>query len=277
MLLGIVVHAALPYTSGMGIFWPPDESASHVVTTIFHFIHIWRMPLFFILVGFFANLAISRKSWKNWWGNRLLRIGLPIIVFYPLMGLTLPWIFTYGKIGEVIFFYSDEGQPFHLWFLVHLIIFVVFTAIFRGLYLGAVAVLGYFNKIRMGFIGRTAHQSRSVSAGILLRSRFPIVFIIVWCVANIFTAGELIINPIGSLLYFALGYSLYGNTSLFTFLKAHWMHYFVAGLVGFSLFMIVTLVLGSNLGTDIYNEGSTRERTLVESKLLIHQRPAQLL
>jgi surface polysaccharide O-acyltransferase-like enzyme len=116
MLLGIVLHAALPYIPNVEAFWPADDSSSHVINTIFQFIHIWRMPLFFILAGFFANLIISKKSWKSWWGNRFLRIGLPIIVFFPLMSLTIPWIFKYGKTGEFIFFYSDEGQPFHLWF-----------------------------------------------------------------------------------------------------------------------------------------------------------------
>ena len=103
MLLGIVLHAALPYIPNVEAFWPADESSSHVINTIFQFIHIWRMPLFFILAGFFANLIISKKSWKSWWGNRLLRIGLPIIVFSPLMSLTLPWIFKYGKTGDFLF------------------------------------------------------------------------------------------------------------------------------------------------------------------------------
>ena len=85
MLLGIVLHAALPYMPDVEGFWPVDDRYSPVVSTIFEFIHIWRMPLFFILAGFFANLVVSRKSWKRWWGNRLLRIGLPIVVFFPLM------------------------------------------------------------------------------------------------------------------------------------------------------------------------------------------------
>ena len=117
MVLGIVLHAALPYIPNIPAeIWPTDDNSSSLIAWIFQFIHIWRMPVFFILAGFFANLIISRRSWKSWWGNRLLRIGLPIIVFWPIMSLTLPWIFQYGRTGEFILFYSDEGQPFHLWF-----------------------------------------------------------------------------------------------------------------------------------------------------------------
>ena len=239
MLLGIVLHAALPYIPNVEAFWPADGSSSHVINTIFQFIHIWRMPLFFILAGFFANLIISKQSWRSWWGNRFLRIGLPIIVFSPLMSLTLPWIFKYGGTGELVFFYSDEGQPFHLWFLWQLMIFVIFTAIFRLPYLLGVGVLNSLNRIGLGFIGSVCRNSKSVLSGILFRSRFPIVFIILCSVINLPTQGNLIVNPVATGLYFAIGYSLYGNTSLFTFLKAHWRYYFLAGLVAFTLYVIL--------------------------------------
>ena len=250
MLLGIVLHAALPYIPNVEAFWPADESSSHVINTIFQFIHIWRMPLFFILAGFFANLIISKKSWRSWWGNRFLRIALPIIVFFPVMSLTLPWIFKYGKTGDFIFFYSDVGQPFHLWFLWQLMIFVISTAIFRLPYLLGVGVLKALNRIGLGFIGNVFGESKSVLSSILFRSRFPIVFIILCSVINLPTQGELIVNPIASGLYFVIGYSLYGNASLFTFLKAHWRRYFLAGLVAFTLYMILE---SKNLVTDIYS------------------------
>ena len=250
MLLGIVLHAALPYMPNVEAFWPADESSSHVINTIFQFIHIWRMPLFFILAGFFANLIISKKSWRSWWGNRFLRIALPIIVFFPVMSLTLPWIFKYGKTGDFIFFYSDVGQPFHLWFLWQLMIFVISTAIFRLPYLLGVGVLKALNRIGLGFISNVFGESKSVLSSILFRSRFPIVFIILCSVINLPTQGELIVNPIASGLYFVIGYSLYGNASLFTFLKAHWKRYFLAGLVAFTLYMILE---SKNLVTDIYS------------------------
>ena len=241
MLLGIVLHAALPYIPNVEAFWPADESSSHVINTIFQFIHIWRMPLFFILAGFFANLTISKKSWKSWCGNRLLRIGLPIIVFFPLMSLTLPWIFKYGRTGDLFFFYSDAGQPFHLWFLWHLMIFVILTAIFRPIYLLGTRILG-----------DVFRKSKSAISGILFRSRFPIVFIILCCVINISTGGELILNPGASLLYFAFGYSLYGNASLFTFLKAHWRYYFLVGFIGFTLYMRLNVTESRNVSKEIY-------------------------
>ena len=269
MLLGIVLHSALPYMPNVEAFWPADESSSQVINTIFQFIHIWRMPLFFMLAGFFANLVITRRSWKSWWGNRLLRIGLPIMVFWPLMSLTLPWIFKYGRTGEFIFFYSNEGQPFHLWFLWHLIIFVILTAMFRPVYLLGLEALRILTKIGLGFIDRVFRKAMSVLSGILFRSRFPVVFIIVCCVINIPTRGELIVNPIASGLYFVIGYHLYRNVPLFTFLKTRWRYYFLAGIVCFTLYMILNVVESKNLATNIYSDSidNTVERAKDISEL----------
>ena len=65
MLLGIVLHAAIPYYPDLPPdIWPTDRNSSEVIRLIMDFIHMWRMPVFFMLAGFFANLIISRKSWK---------------------------------------------------------------------------------------------------------------------------------------------------------------------------------------------------------------------
>ena len=256
MLLGIVIHSAMPYIPNVEEFWPADASSSELINTTFLFIHIWRMPLFFILSGFFANLIITRKSWKSWWGNRFLRIGLPLILFSPIMALTLPWIFKYGGTGEFRFFYSDEGQPFHLWFLWHLMIFAILTAIFRLPYLLGVGGLNALSRIGLGFISNIVEQTGAVVLGILFRSRFPIVLVIVCCGINLPTFGELIVNPVAGGLYFAIGYSLYGNAQLFSILKSYWKYYFLVGIVAFILYMILESKSGV---ADLYSTDATGE------------------
>ncbi|SVE18067.1 uncharacterized protein METZ01_LOCUS470921, partial [marine metagenome] len=146
MVLGIVLHAALPYMN-IGELWPSDSSSSDVIMVIFEFIHIWRMPLFFILAGFFANLVVSKKSWESWYQNRFLRIFLVAIIFIPVMSLTIPWIFAFGKTGGILFFYSNEGQPHHLWFLWHLIIIAIFVAILRSIYVQFLRLRKILNRI----------------------------------------------------------------------------------------------------------------------------------
>jgi glucan biosynthesis protein C len=257
MLLGIVLHAALPYMPNVEAWWPVDDRVSPLISTIFEFIHIWRMPVFFILAGFFANLLISRRSWKSWWGNRLLRIGLPILVFWPIMSLTLPWIFVYGRTGDITFFYSDAGQPHHLWFLWQLLIFTIVTVLCTPFHLLGIGISNLLRSVGLGVISDISHKAKSLSSRLLFRPRFPLVFIILACVINFPTGGELILNPIGSGLYFAVGYSLYRNTSLFLFLKSYWRYYFLAGIVGFTLYTILNVV-SMNLTTNIYTTDTAR-------------------
>ena len=54
MMLGIVLHAALPYVVFDVPGWPSEKSDSEIITQILQFIHLWRMPVFFILSGFFS-------------------------------------------------------------------------------------------------------------------------------------------------------------------------------------------------------------------------------
>jgi peptidoglycan/LPS O-acetylase OafA/YrhL len=51
MLLGIVFHAALPYTTLPR--WPFKDSSTHPVFDVLTvFLHIFRVPIFFAMAGF---------------------------------------------------------------------------------------------------------------------------------------------------------------------------------------------------------------------------------
>ena len=76
MLLGIVLHASLPYFSRIGGFesvWPADDDQSVLLFLLFDFIHAWRMPAFFLLAGFFAHLVLARRSTSVFILDRLNR------------------------------------------------------------------------------------------------------------------------------------------------------------------------------------------------------------
>ena len=242
MVLGIVLHAALPYIPGIpASIWPSDDSSSYPIKIIFEFIHMWRMPLFFMLAGFFANLVIARRSWDSWWANRFLRIGLPIAVFFPLMGLMLPPIWKYGQTGEIYFSYSNAGQPFHLWFLWHLMIFTLCTMVFRIPHKGFVLLSRQMENIGMSVLTSAFQKLRDVTATIIFRSKVPLGFILVCAVINVWSGGELIINPVGSGLYFLFGFSLYNNTSLFSFVKKEWKYYLLAAVLVFSIYIVLDI------------------------------------
>ena len=252
MILGIVLHATLPYIAGMEILWPADRESSTTLRLVFEFIHIWRMPLFFLLAGFFANLLINKKSWPSWWFNRLMRLGVPIMIFFPLLGLTIPWIFEYGRTGEFRFFYSNAGQPFHLWFLWHLLVFTLFTILFRPIFMLYRLIAAILTKLGLGSLVNGLNHFRRIPAGIIFRPRIPLGFIFLCYVVSIPTGGELILNPMLGALYFILGYSLYGNAQLLSYIKTSWIIYLVFALIFFIMYWLIMTFESKKIIQDFY-------------------------
>ena len=120
MMMGLVIHAPL-------IFWIPDFAkvygidniapAQEWINIIGRFISSWRMPLFFLLSGFFAILVIERKGTSQFLRDRFIRVGLTCLIFSSLYDI------------------SDGSFDFttlHLWFLYELMIIVlVFSLLYR--------------------------------------------------------------------------------------------------------------------------------------------------
>ena len=78
MLLGVVLHAAVLMFPGD---WPEEyieSSMPGLYDEIFHFIHGFRMQVFFMLSGFFAMLLWNRRGTKEMIKHRLIRIGIPL-------------------------------------------------------------------------------------------------------------------------------------------------------------------------------------------------------
>lgn len=82
MMLGIVLHAAMFYLAApperMPI--PADRNSAYVFDLIFHFIHSFRMPTFFVLAGFFAALLVEKRGLAGALRNRAARILAPLLV-----------------------------------------------------------------------------------------------------------------------------------------------------------------------------------------------------
>ena len=262
MVLGIVLHASLPYIPGIPpSIWPTDNSSSYPVKIVFEFIHMWRMPLFFMLAGFFGHLVIARRSWRYWWKNRFLRIALPIVVFFPVMGMTLPWIWKYGHTGDFHFFYSNMGQPFHLWFLWQLLIFMLLSIALSLPYKGLRFLMLQLNGREPGILSPMFRKLANLGPIIIFRARIPIGFIVVCGVANFWSGGELIVNPLGSGMYFLFGFSLYKNPPLFSFLKKRWAYYLLVAFLVFSVYVILGMNGVEDITQVIYQTEMERNAT----------------
>lgn len=87
IMLGVVLHAALAYQYDGG--WRVSvDNGSPLLVVVAHFIHMFRMPAFFIISGFFFILLVDRKGEKEAIIDRAFRLGIPLV----FVGMTFNYL-----------------------------------------------------------------------------------------------------------------------------------------------------------------------------------------
>ncbi len=138
MLIGIVFHVALAYSPLMQNVWFTSDTQNSVIIDIFtYFLHLFRMPLFFCISGYFALMLIEKRGLSGFMKNRMKRILLPFIIFFPLLSIavmfTVSWALGSIETHVPLLHYltevlskQDQDMPIntmHLWFLLNLFFF----------------------------------------------------------------------------------------------------------------------------------------------------------
>lgn len=155
MLAGVLFHAALAYSPLVHPLFPTaDRQNAVVVDVAVWFLHLFRMPVFFVVAGFFTALQVERRGLGGMFRNRLLRIALPFLAFVPLVHVTLSWstfhaVETSLHPSPLLAWIRglQEAGPLpprppgtsHLWFLYYLMLFLVLLWVARTLELGRLA------------------------------------------------------------------------------------------------------------------------------------------
>jgi fucose 4-O-acetylase-like acetyltransferase len=142
LLLGIVLHASMSFLVGFRELRFPiaDVSQSLTLEVFFFVVHMFRMMLFFLVAGFFARLLMQRLGTGGFVKNRLRRVGLPLLIFYPLLLplVVLPIIWAAKQQGMPPGQGGPAGLPqgipwFHLWFLYLLVVMYALLLVLRAL------------------------------------------------------------------------------------------------------------------------------------------------
>ena len=146
MLLGLVIHSAMSYSNSNDMSWPlRAKDTSNFFFVLVDFLHTFRMPVFFLIAGFFGAFLFFNKSPKQMLKNRFKRIFLPFVVFLVLLNPFILFAFNYCKAvfnGNPPLSFSKHFLslwsyiPFslyHLWFLYYLFIVSVLMYLFSKL------------------------------------------------------------------------------------------------------------------------------------------------
>ena len=144
MTLGILLHAALAYLGGWAFVDP--RFTWEWLGLLTDAIHLFRMPAFFVLSGFFGALLWARRGARAMLRNRVERVLLPFVVFVVLLwsaqmfvdgfardlldGGEAPIWHGFGSLWGLGFF---PGDTLHLWFLYDLLLIIAISAAAVGL------------------------------------------------------------------------------------------------------------------------------------------------
>ena len=141
MWLGIVLHAAIAYMAAPSPLPWHDDLSTPAADLLVAVIHAFRMPLFFILGGFFVALLVQQRGLAGMARHRVRRLGLPFVVFWPpllvataLLGLMFLHRMAHGTWGVDRSLLPrgpnvPQGPPtMHLWFLWMLLWLTLLTA-----------------------------------------------------------------------------------------------------------------------------------------------------
>ena len=144
LLLGIALHASMSYLPGAQYFWvASDGSESLLLAGLFHWIHGFRMPLFFLLAGYFARVLLQRRGVSGFMRDRGRRILMPLLVGWPILLAAIVMAIVWAawlKHGGQLPAESPPGPRFtpddfpltHLWFLYMLVLLYAATLLVRG-------------------------------------------------------------------------------------------------------------------------------------------------
>lgn len=146
MLLGLVLHSAISYTvSDMGNIWTlKDPNTTHFSNDlIVVLVHLFRMPIFFVIAGFFGSMLFYERSPLKMFKNRVSRIVYPLIVFLFMLSPVIIFAFLFTRnvfigneapIVTTLSFFSNPhifipGETYHLWFLYYLFLISMLTLV----------------------------------------------------------------------------------------------------------------------------------------------------
>ncbi len=127
-ILVIAHHVGQAY-GPTGGYWPVQEAARAAILGPFFTVNrSFFMSLFFMISGYFMVGAYDRNGTAAFIRGRLVRLGIPVVVFAGLMIPARIFVF-----GDHITRGDDVFNAAHLWYLEHVLLFSLVYAAWRKL------------------------------------------------------------------------------------------------------------------------------------------------
>jgi peptidoglycan/LPS O-acetylase OafA/YrhL len=132
LAIGLVVvgHGVMSYaTPAYGPVWVvrvPPEEASWALGGIFWWLHGFRLPLYFVLAGFFAARLSASRGPHGFIRQRVARILVPFVAGVVVLLPICVSVFAFGWwVSPARGLQREVWGPLHLWFLEYLFLYAV--------------------------------------------------------------------------------------------------------------------------------------------------------
>jgi glucan biosynthesis protein C len=259
MLLGLVIHSAVSFTAEpLGRGWPyQDENTSVFFDIVVFFIHVFRMPLFFMMAGFFSAYLYNRRGPLVMLRNRTIRVVVPFTIFLFLLFPAISAGFTYtsnggrnggwelaaGYLSQLSGWYSGLSTM-HLWFLYYLILF--YAVILISMPLVARLTRPWSERV-VPKLGRLIHHP----AGFALCTLTTFLSLLPMGYAGLDTEAGFLVQPkilVAYGIFVVFGWLLYLNRDQVDgFARRAWF-FMIAGIVTATIYLgyIVTVPRGEH-------------------------------
>lgn len=160
LMLGVAFHATLSFLPGPQI-WVVRDAQSDTLGAFFIVAHMFRMAAFFVIAGYFGRMLLQRRGTGGFIRNRLVRVTLPLLAFWPVAMAGIVACFIWGATTMAASTGVAPGAPpppptlatfplTHLWFLWTLTLFYVAALAIRGV----VSLIDRSEWLRGGIIDR---------------------------------------------------------------------------------------------------------------------------
>ena len=134
MILGVILHSANVYSTKSHWF-VVDDVGHEFFNWIVAAIHLFRMPAFFFVSGFFCALTLERYGTRKFLRVRSTRILVPLLATTLLINPLQAFVVEWTKVGTSALFSQAVTNAiengiwlFHLWFLVDVMVFFLLAA-----------------------------------------------------------------------------------------------------------------------------------------------------
>ncbi len=247
MILGVFYHSAAGYSTQVQYEWFIRHIPSTDILSVFKILsHDFRMPLFFLISGFFACLLLEKRDVRSFLVNRITRILIPLILFSVVIYYVLIQVgfLALGYLKSSFFIYivlSQDSEDYeglslyHLWFLRYIFEFCIIAALLQY--------------IKSPLIDLARYRISSSSWGLLI---LPLFIVPGYLLANEHMTAPTDLPPeLWSYLYygvfFLIGWHLFKQQDFIQIINAHiWKLSVVAAV----LFYVQVYVKFSNLETE---------------------------